>query len=56
MVLLKIPSFQGSALERNALERNAFEATPRVSYAFATQEAGASGALRPQAEPGDECP
>ena len=22
---------------------------------FTTQEAGASGALRPQAEPGDEC-
>ncbi|MCY2985664.1 MAG: hypothetical protein NTY15_18725 [Planctomycetota bacterium] len=64
--MLKIPSFQGSALERNALERNAlernalernaFEAPPRVSYAFVTQEAGASGALRPQAEPGDECP
>jgi hypothetical protein len=43
-------SFQGSALERTA-----FEAPPRVGHAFATQEAGASGALRPQAEPGDEC-
>jgi len=43
-------SFQGSALERTALE-----APPRVGHAFATQEAGASGALRHQAEPGDEC-
>ena len=43
-------SFQGSALERTA-----FEAPPRVGHAFATQEAGASGALRHQAEPGDEC-
>ena len=43
-------SFQGSALERTA-----FEAPPRVRHAFPTQKAGASGALRPQAEPGDEC-
>jgi hypothetical protein len=43
-------SFQGSALERTALE-----APPRVKHAFATEEAGASSALRPQAEPGDEC-
>jgi hypothetical protein len=43
-------SFQGSALERTALE-----APPRVKHAFVTQEAGASSALRPQAEPGDEC-
>ena len=48
MVLLL--SFQGSALERTA-----FEAPPRIRHAFKTQEAGASGALRPQAEPGDEC-
>ncbi len=46
---LLLPSFQGFALERTA-----FEAPPRVSHAFPTQEAGASGALRPQAEPGDE--
>lgn len=46
----RVPSFQGSALERPA-----FEASARVSHAFATQEAGASVALRPQAEPGDEC-
>ena len=39
-------SFQGSALERAALE-----ALPHV---FVTQEAGASDALRPQAEPGIE--
>ena len=37
------------------MERTAFEAPPRVRRAFATQEAGASSALRPQAEPGDEC-
>jgi len=43
-------SFQGSALERTA-----FEAPPRDRCAIPTQEAGASGALRPQAEPGDEC-
>ena len=43
-------SFQGSALERTA-----FEAPPRIRHAITTQEAGASGALRPQAEPGDEC-
>ncbi len=46
----RLPSFQGSALERTA-----FEAPPRVSHAFITQEAGASGTLHPQAEPGDEC-
>ncbi len=40
-------SFQGSALERTA-----FEAPPRLSQAFTTDEAGASGALCPQAEPG----
>ncbi len=39
-------SFQGSALERTA-----FEAPPHV---FVTQEAGASNALRSQAEPGNE--
>ncbi len=44
-----LPSFQGSALERTA-----FEAPPRVIHAFTTEEAGASGAFRPQAEPGDE--
>jgi hypothetical protein len=49
-IFLQGISFQGSALERTA-----FEAPPRVGHAFATQEAGASGALRPQAEPGDEC-
>ena len=38
-------SFQGSALERTALE-----APPRVRYTLPTQEAGASGALRAQAE------
>jgi hypothetical protein len=37
------------------MERTASEAPPRVSRAFTAQEAGASGALRPQAEPGDEC-
>jgi len=37
------------------MERTALEAPPRVSHVFTTQEAGASGALRPQAEPGDEC-
>ena len=46
---LRVPSFQGSALERTA-----FEAPPRVCNAFTTQEAGASRALRPQAELGDE--
>jgi hypothetical protein len=46
----KLLSFQGSALERTA-----FEAPPRVRHAFETQEAGASNALRHQAEPGDEC-
>ncbi len=49
MKVILVPSFQGSALERTA-----FEAPPRVSHAFMTQEAGASGALCPQAEPGDE--
>jgi len=42
-------SFQGSALECTALE-----APPHVSHAFTTQEAGASGAWRSQAEPGNE--
>jgi len=42
-------SFQGSALERTALE-----APPCVSHAFTTQEAGASGAWRSQAEPRNE--
>ncbi len=47
--IISLPSFQGSALERSAL---------RLRLAFVmvllTQEAGASAALRPQAEPGDE--
>ncbi len=30
------------------MERTALEAPPRVRHAFTTQEAGASGALRPQ--------
>ena len=33
------------------MERTAFEAPPRVSHAFTTQEAGASGAVCPQTEP-----
>ena len=37
------------------MERTASEAPPRVSLAFTAQEAGASGALRTQAEHGDEC-
>jgi hypothetical protein len=37
------------------MERTASEAPPRVSLAFTAQEAGASGALCPQAEHGDEC-
>ena len=41
-------SFQVSALERTVLQ-----APPCVSHAFTTQEAGASGALRLQAEPAE---
>ena len=37
------------------MERTASEAPPRVSLACTAQEAGASGALRPQAEHGDDC-
>jgi len=36
------------------LECTALEAPPHVSHAFTTQEAGASGAWRSQAEPGNE--
>ncbi len=42
-------SFQGSALERTD-----FEAPPHVCFRVVPQEAGASDALRSQAEPGNE--
>ena len=37
------------------MERTASVAPPRVSRALTAQEAGASGAVCPQAEHGDEC-
>ena len=40
--------------QAHAWERTASEAPPRVCLGFVTQEAGASAALRSQAEPGNE--